>query len=152
MCISFTPFPTRVVADHASSSADRQAAAVLYGLTMTVTAICFFGVWYYGSRRLLRPEPAIQITADPTMPRIPRKLAHVINVIRHRLQSHDLRPRLPPHPPRVQHPSIQRHADDRPAPDEALIATPVSRRVNSVANDDAACLGPPEAEAQRSLF
>jgi len=40
----------------------------------------------------------------------------------------------------------------RPAPEETLIATPVSRRVNSVANDDAACLGPPEAEAQRSLF
>jgi uncharacterized membrane protein len=55
MCISFTPFPTRVVADHASNSADRRAAAVLYGLTMTVTAICFFGVWYYGARRLLRP-------------------------------------------------------------------------------------------------
>jgi len=40
----------------------------------------------------------------------------------------------------------------RPAPEETLIATPVSRRVNSVANDDAACLGPPETEAQRSLF
>jgi uncharacterized membrane protein len=56
MCISFTPFPTRVVADHATNAADRQAAAVLYGLTMTVTAICFFAVWYYGSRRLLRPD------------------------------------------------------------------------------------------------
>lgn len=56
MCISFTPFPTRVVADHATNPADRQAAAVLYGLTLTVTAICFFAVWYYGSRRLLRPD------------------------------------------------------------------------------------------------
>jgi uncharacterized membrane protein len=54
MCISFTPFPTRVVADHATNDADRTAAAVLYGLTMTLTAICFFAVWYYGSRRLLR--------------------------------------------------------------------------------------------------
>jgi putative SOS response-associated peptidase YedK len=40
----------------------------------------------------------------------------------------------------------------RPAPEETLIATPVSRRVNSVANDDPACLGPPDADAQRSLF
>ena len=40
----------------------------------------------------------------------------------------------------------------RPAPEDALIATPVSRRVNSVANDDAACLAPPDADAQRSLF
>src|ERR1041385_2768253 len=42
MCISFTPFPTRVVADHAQNASDRTAAAVLYGSTMTVTAICFF--------------------------------------------------------------------------------------------------------------
>jgi hypothetical protein len=56
MCISFTPFPTRVVAQHARSGADREAAALLYGLTMTLTAICFFSVWFYGSRRLLRPD------------------------------------------------------------------------------------------------
>jgi putative SOS response-associated peptidase YedK len=39
-----------------------------------------------------------------------------------------------------------------PAPEHALIATPVSRRVNKVANDDAACLAPPEAESQGRLF
>ena len=55
MCISFTPFPTRVVADNAQDAGNRQAAAVLYGATMTLTAICFFAVWIYGSRRLLRP-------------------------------------------------------------------------------------------------
>jgi uncharacterized membrane protein len=56
MCIAFTPFPTRVVAEHAQSDADRKAAAFLYGATMTLTAICFFAVWIYGSRRLLRPD------------------------------------------------------------------------------------------------
>ena len=56
MCISFTPFPTRVVAEHAQNGADRQAAALLYGITMTCTAICFFAVWIYGSRRLLHPD------------------------------------------------------------------------------------------------
>jgi uncharacterized membrane protein len=71
MCISFTPFPTRVVADHASNSADRQAAAVLYGLTMTVTAICFFGVWYYGSRRLLRPESDMREVSGITRSYLP---------------------------------------------------------------------------------
>jgi putative SOS response-associated peptidase YedK len=40
----------------------------------------------------------------------------------------------------------------QPAPEDALVATPVSRRVNSVANDDAACLAPPVPDAQRSLF
>jgi len=39
-----------------------------------------------------------------------------------------------------------------PAPEDTLIATPVSRRVNKVANDDAACLAPPETDAQGSLF
>jgi long-subunit fatty acid transport protein len=34
-----------------------------------------------------------------------------------------------------------------PAPDAALIGTPVSRRANSVAHDDPACLAPPEPEA-----
>jgi uncharacterized membrane protein len=59
MCISFTPFPTRVVAEHAHTDADRKAAALLYGISMTCTAICFFAVWIYGSRRLLR------LDADP---------------------------------------------------------------------------------------
>jgi uncharacterized membrane protein len=56
MLIAFVPFPTRVVAEHAKSADDRQAAALLYGTTMTITAILFFSVWYYGSRRLLRPD------------------------------------------------------------------------------------------------
>ena len=56
MLVSFTPFPTRVVAEHANTGVDRKAAAVLYGTTMTLTAICFFAVWMYGSRRLLRPD------------------------------------------------------------------------------------------------
>jgi uncharacterized membrane protein len=56
MLIAFVPFPTRVVAEHAKSADDRQAAALLYGTTMTITAILFFSVWFYGSRRLLRPD------------------------------------------------------------------------------------------------
>jgi uncharacterized membrane protein len=56
MLIAFAPFPTRVVAEHARSADDRQAAALLYGSSMTLTAILFFSVWIYGSRRLLRPD------------------------------------------------------------------------------------------------
>jgi uncharacterized membrane protein len=56
MLISFVPFPTRVVAEHARSADDRQAAALLYGSTLTITAILFFSVWIYGSRKLLRPD------------------------------------------------------------------------------------------------
>ncbi len=56
MLIAFVPFPTRIVADHIHSPDDRQAAALLYGTTMTITAILFFSVWYYGSRHVLRPD------------------------------------------------------------------------------------------------
>jgi TMEM175 potassium channel family protein len=63
MLIAFVPFPTRVVAEFARSGADRRDAALLYGLTMTLTAICFFALWFYGSRRLLHPD------ADPRVVR-----------------------------------------------------------------------------------
>jgi putative SOS response-associated peptidase YedK len=49
-------------------------------------------------------------------------------------------------------PAAEAAALIRPAPEDALIATPVSRRVNSAANDDAACLAPPEADTQGTLF
>jgi uncharacterized membrane protein len=71
MCISFTPFPTRVVAQHATNDPDRTAAAVLYGLTMTVTAICFFAVWYYGSRQLLRPDTDMREVSGITRSYLP---------------------------------------------------------------------------------
>ena len=56
MLIAFVPFPTRVVAQSAHTAGDREAAALLYGITMTTTAILFFSVWIYGSRKLLRPD------------------------------------------------------------------------------------------------
>jgi putative SOS response-associated peptidase YedK len=49
-------------------------------------------------------------------------------------------------------PAVEAASLIAPAPEDALIATPVSRRVNSVKNDDAACLAAPEADAQGSLF
>jgi uncharacterized membrane protein len=71
MCISFTPFPTRVVAQHATNDTDRTASAVLYGLTMTITAICFFAVWYYGSRRLLRRDTDMREVSGITRSYLP---------------------------------------------------------------------------------
>jgi uncharacterized membrane protein len=59
MLIAFVPFPTAVVAEFIRSEAGRRDAALLYGITMTITAILFFALWIYGSRRLLHPE------ADP---------------------------------------------------------------------------------------
>jgi uncharacterized membrane protein len=59
MAIAFTPFSTRVAAEFAHTEADRRAAALLYGINFTITAVFFFCVWMYGSRHLLRKD------ADP---------------------------------------------------------------------------------------
>jgi uncharacterized membrane protein len=71
MVISFTPFPTRVVAEHVQSPDDRQVAALLYGSTMTLIAICFFAVWMYGSRRLLRPDADMREVSGITRSYLP---------------------------------------------------------------------------------
>jgi len=59
------------VAEHVRTGADREAAAVLYGLTMTCTAICFFAVWIYGSRRLLRTDTDMREASGITRSYLP---------------------------------------------------------------------------------
>jgi uncharacterized membrane protein len=60
MCIAFVPFPTNLIAEHFHDDGLR-AAALTYGITMTITAICFNSFWFYASRdnRLLAED------ADP---------------------------------------------------------------------------------------
>lgn len=49
LCIAFVPFPTRVLAEFVRTE-DGQAAALLYGVTLTATAVFFNSVWLYASR------------------------------------------------------------------------------------------------------
>jgi TMEM175 potassium channel family protein len=67
MIVAFIPFPTRVVAEHITELTNHndRAAAVLYGLTLTLTAVMFNLVWFYAARRgrLLRDD------ADPRVVR-----------------------------------------------------------------------------------
>jgi len=60
LCIAFVPYPTRLIADHFHDDGLR-AAALTYGVTMTVTAVCFGSFWFYAARgnRLLAED------ADP---------------------------------------------------------------------------------------
>jgi uncharacterized membrane protein len=54
MCIAFVPFPTNLIAEHLQDSGLR-AAALTYGVNLTVTA-CFFNLfWFYAAhgRRLV---------------------------------------------------------------------------------------------------
>jgi TMEM175 potassium channel family protein len=71
MLIAFLPFPTRVVAEFARSDDDRRAAALLYGTTMTITAIFFFLLWHYGSRRVLRADADPRVVSGITRSYIP---------------------------------------------------------------------------------
>ncbi len=71
MLIAFVPFPTRVVAEFARSEVDRRNAALLYGLTLTITAILFFALWMYGSRRLLRADADPRVVSGITRSYLP---------------------------------------------------------------------------------
>jgi uncharacterized membrane protein len=71
MLIAFVPFPTHIVAEFARSEVDRRNAALLYGLTMTATAILFFALWMYGSRRLLRANADPRVVSGITRSYLP---------------------------------------------------------------------------------
>ena len=53
MIIAFSPFPTRVLAEHLREGS--KAAAFAYGLTYTLMAICYGALWFYAAtnRRLI---------------------------------------------------------------------------------------------------
>jgi uncharacterized membrane protein len=57
MCVAFLPYPTAVIAKYVRSD-DATAAAVMYGLALTATAICFNVLWQYAARgnRLLAED------------------------------------------------------------------------------------------------
>lgn len=57
LCVAFVPFPTRVLAEHLTSTNDKVAATAFYGASLTVTGGMFNLLWRYATagRRLLRP-------------------------------------------------------------------------------------------------
>ncbi len=72
MCIAFVPFPTRLIAEHAQDGGAR-AAALAYGITLTVTALFFNLTWFYASRqhRLLRVDADAQVVSGITRTYLP---------------------------------------------------------------------------------
>ena len=57
LCVAFIPFPTRLLATYVRTG-DGRAAAVVYGITLTVTAVFFNLMWRYAiaGGRLLRDD------------------------------------------------------------------------------------------------
>ena len=58
LCTAFLPYPTAVLARFLRIPAERTAATVFYGATLTVTAIFYNGLWRYAAtgRWLLRAD------------------------------------------------------------------------------------------------
>ena len=56
MIIAFSPFPTRVLAEHLREGS--KAAAFAYGLTYTLMAVCYGALWFYAAtdRRLIAED------------------------------------------------------------------------------------------------
>jgi uncharacterized membrane protein len=67
MMIAFVPFPTAVLAQFIETDGAR-AAAVLYGATLTLTALNYFAWWRYASsgRRLIAAHVPDDVIADIT--------------------------------------------------------------------------------------
>jgi uncharacterized membrane protein len=64
MIVAFIPFPTELVAEHIGGNLDdAQAATVMYGITLTLTAVLFNAVWFYAVRggRLLREDADLRV-------------------------------------------------------------------------------------------
>jgi uncharacterized membrane protein len=63
MVIAFSPFPTRVLAEHLREGS--KAAAFAYGLTFTLMAVCYGALWFYAARgRRLIADDADQRTVS----------------------------------------------------------------------------------------
>jgi uncharacterized membrane protein len=62
MLIAFIPFPTRLLSLYITTG-DAQAAALAYGVTLTVTAILFNALWRYAAfgRRLIRADAEARV-------------------------------------------------------------------------------------------
>ena len=67
MLIAFVPFPTAVLAQFVETGGAR-AAAVLYGATLTLTALTYFAWWRYASagRRLIAEQVSDEAIDDIT--------------------------------------------------------------------------------------
>jgi uncharacterized membrane protein len=72
LCVAFVPFPTRMLAEFVRSD-DGNAAAVLYGITLTVTSIFFVSLWTYAAYggRLLHPQADPRIVSGITRSYLP---------------------------------------------------------------------------------
>lgn len=79
MLIAFIPFPTRLLALYIDSP-DGRAAALAYGITLTMTALLFNALWRYAAhnRRLIREDADQRTVSGITRSYIPGPIIYFI--------------------------------------------------------------------------
>ena len=82
MLIAFIPFPTRLLALYVESP-DGRAAALAYGITLTLTALAINAVWRYasGGRRLIREDADQRVVTGITRSYIPGPIIYFVATV-----------------------------------------------------------------------
>ena len=78
MVIAFSPFPTRVLAEHMREQS--KAAAFAYGLTFTLMAICYGALWFYAAigRRLIAADADPRVVSGISRSFAPGSLLYLV--------------------------------------------------------------------------
>jgi uncharacterized membrane protein len=73
LCVAFVPFPTRLIAENLRDRSNLEPAALAYGATMTVMAVCYISLWLYAirGRRLLRDDSSERTVSGITRSYVP---------------------------------------------------------------------------------
>ena len=82
MLIAFIPFPTRLLALRIDSP-DGQAAALAYGITLTLTAIAINALWRYAAqrRRLIREDADQRVVSGITRSYAPGPIIYFVATV-----------------------------------------------------------------------
>ncbi len=82
LCVAFIPFPTRLVTEHFRSDG-AQAAALVYGVTLTATAVFFNAIWFYASvgARLLRDDHDPRMVKGITRSYLPGPWIYLVSTL-----------------------------------------------------------------------
>jgi uncharacterized membrane protein len=82
MVIAFIPFPTRLLALYIDSP-DGEAAALAYGMTLTLTAVLFNALWRYAAwrRRLIRQDADHRVVSGISRSYVPGPIIYFVATV-----------------------------------------------------------------------
>jgi uncharacterized membrane protein len=79
MCVAFIPFPTAVMAEHLTDEHERAVAVAFYCGSFTVTAVCYFLMWWHAAhnRRLIHTHVSDEAVSAITRAYAPGSLLYL---------------------------------------------------------------------------